>query len=187
MKVRESGMPDEKVWDGFFSPGFILAKLELDSSVSDVVEFGSGYGTFTISAASIILGKIYAFDIESSLINRLQIRAEENGCSNIHAVHRDFMQDGTGLPDESVDYCMLFNILHTDEPLALLREAFRILVPGGKAGVIHWNPDPRTPRGPPIEIRPHPDRCKQWAQEAGFSIGAFHDLPPYHFGMVLIK
>jgi SAM-dependent methyltransferase len=187
MKARESGMPEESLWEKFFSPSYILSKLELDPSVRDVAEFGSGYGTFSIAAARIVCGKIYAFDIEPDLVHRVQSRSNDEGCSNIRVTLRDFISEGTGLPNESVDYCMLFNILHTEAPVSLLSEAYRILVPGGKAGVIHWNPDPTTPRGPPMEIRPHPYQCGQWAREAGFHLRKSLDLPPYHYGIVLEK
>ncbi len=43
---------------------------------------------------------------------------------------------------------MLFNILHAAESGALLAEARRVLKVGGKLGVMHWNYDPTTPRGP---------------------------------------
>ena len=50
MKVRDSGMPDEKMWAGFFDARRIL--VQLDFSDSDVVEFGCGYGT-SIAAAGL--------------------------------------------------------------------------------------------------------------------------------------
>jgi hypothetical protein len=51
VKVRESGMPDEKMWAGFFDARRILVQLDFADSKKDVVEFGCGYGTFTIAAA----------------------------------------------------------------------------------------------------------------------------------------
>jgi SAM-dependent methyltransferase len=79
---------------------------------------------------------------------------------------------------------MLFNILHTENPLGLLREARRILRPGGKAAIIHWNPDQATPRGPDMRIRPRPEQCQAWALEAGFDLALpCVSLPPYHFGL----
>ena len=39
-----------------------------------------------------------------------------------------------------------------DELLLLLREARRVLEPGGLLGVMHWNYDPATPRGPSMDI-----------------------------------
>lgn len=83
---------------------------------------------------------------------------------------------------------MLFNILHTEDPLRLLHEAWRILSKGGRVAVIHWNYDPETPRGPPMAIRPRPTDCLQWIKKAGFKIENKHiDLPPYHYGIVARK
>ena len=53
MKVRDSGMPDEDMWAGFFEPAKVLTTLGLDRDVRDLVEFGCGYGTFTLAAAGI--------------------------------------------------------------------------------------------------------------------------------------
>ena len=89
----------------------------------------------------------------------------------------------------SVDYVMLFNILHHADPIALLVEAHRILRAGGKAGVIHWNYDPQTPRGPGMDIRPKPFDMRKWILQAGFQLSEdrFIDLPPYHYGFVARK
>ena len=54
MKVRESGMPKEEIWDGFFSPDNILKIMSVSNRIKDVAEFGCGYGTFTIPTAKII-------------------------------------------------------------------------------------------------------------------------------------
>jgi len=74
------------------------------------------------------------------------------------AVPCDFIADGSGCADASVDYVMLFNILHDERPKRILREAYRILTPGGRVGIIHWKYDSSTPRGPPMEIRPKPEK-----------------------------
>jgi ubiquinone/menaquinone biosynthesis C-methylase UbiE len=63
-------MPEEKAWDKFFNPIKILKTLGLNSSTIDVVDFGCGYGTFTIPAAKIIRGKVYAIDVEPEMIRR---------------------------------------------------------------------------------------------------------------------
>ena len=59
MKTRESGMPDEERWSSFFSPEETLIKLGLTDRCCDVVDFGCGYGTFTIPAARIVQGIVY--------------------------------------------------------------------------------------------------------------------------------
>ena len=185
MKIRESGMPEEKYWESFFDVQNILSKLQLDNKINDVVEFGSGYGTFTIPAAKIINGKIHTFDIDEEMISRLSQRVKEEKLSNVIIHRNDFVKEGTLLENNSIDYVMLFNILHAEKPVELLKEAFRILKPEGKAGIIHWNYSPTTPRGPSMDIRPKPEQCMEWMQSAGFKISSdIILLPPYHYGIV---
>jgi SAM-dependent methyltransferase len=187
MKIRDSGMPDEETWGGFFDPQAILERLGLTSQVGDVVEFGCGYGTFTIPAARTVSGAVHALDIEPAMIETTRARAAGAGLGNVVPACRDFMADGTGLADASTDYAMVFNILHLRRPLDLLVEARRTLRPGGLLGVMHWNYDVATPRGPALTIRPRPEECRRWAERVGFETAGHGivDLPPYHWGMVL--
>jgi SAM-dependent methyltransferase len=187
MKVRESGMPAEEVWEGFFNPADMLESLGLGNDVKDVVELGCGYGTFTLPAARVIGGRIYALDLEPAMITRVAGRARAAGIGNIVPEQRDFVADGLGLEDKSIDYALVFHILHAERPVELLRETCRVLKPGGRAGVIHWNYDPSTPRGPPMAIRPKPDQCIAWGRQAGLELIRRLDLPPYHYGLVLRK
>ena len=179
-------MPPKEIWEGFFSPAEILAVMGLDDHVVDAVEFGCGYGTFTIPAARVMRGIMHAIDIEEEMISATGKEAEKEGLKNVNTILRDFVKEGTGLENESVDYVMLFNILHVKNPEIMLREAWRILRCNGKVGIIHWNYDPSTPRGPSMDIRPKPRQCIQWAQEAGFSHPQMHDLKPYHYGIVIV-
>ncbi len=185
MKVRESGMPDETMWEGFFSPSEVLSRLGLTSDTPSVVDLGCGYGTFTIPAARLTTGTVHAFDIEPEMIRASGSKAEVAGLTNVQLHLRDFVAEGTGLPDASVGFVMLFNILHAEHPERLLGEAYRILAPGGTAAVVHWVSDRPTPRGPSLDIRPRPADCRKWMTGEGFRIeGDVVDLPPYHFGIV---
>ena len=187
MKGRESGMPEKETWERFFNPERILTTLGLDTSVTDVAELGCGYGTFTIPAARVIRGKVYAIDIEQEMTAITESEADKHGLHNIKTILRDFITEGTGLGDDSVDYVMLFNILHVEQPGTLLQEAWRILRLGGKLGIIHWNYNPATPRGPSMSIRPKPEQCIAWAQASGFSHPMQNDLRPYHYGIMMEK
>ena len=80
---------------------------------------------------------------------------------------------------------LLFNILHAGNPLNLLGEAWRILIPGGRVAVFHWNYDPATPRGPSMSIRTRPEDCRRWLIKAGFAgDDEIINLPPYHYGLI---
>ena len=185
MKIREGGMPAEEMWGSFFDPEAILMELGLSSECGNVADLGCGYGTFTLPAAQIARGVVYAFDIDETMIAECERKIREAGVSNVVCERRDFMSYGTGLPDRSADYAMLFNILHAEHPAIILDEMYRILAPLGKVAVIHWNYDPATPRGPSLDIRPRPEQCREWIKSAGFELIRFQvDLPPHHYGIV---
>jgi SAM-dependent methyltransferase len=187
LKIRESGMPEEEQWAKYFDPEIILKRLGLSRKVKDVADFGSGYGTFTIPAAQLISGKIFALEIEPEMLTSLEKKARNLNLSNVKTILRDFVSEGSGLEDSSVDFVMLFNMLHLVNPAELLREAYRILKVDGKVGIIHWNYDAATPRGPPMNMRPKPEQIRQWAEDVGFIFEQQLDLKPYHYALVLRK
>lgn len=213
MKVRDSGMPEEAYWESLFDIPLILDRMQIGTAAGgqavhrdasppapggriiggalpgDLVEFGCGYGTFTIPAAERVRGTVHALDLEPEMIAATRARAAAAGIGNIRLACRDFVADSAGLPDAAATYVMLFNILHHEHPREMLDEAFRLLAPGGIAGIIHWRYDPATPRGPAMAIRPRPEDLLAQARAAGFRPVSPSpiDLPPWHYGLLLEK
>lgn len=188
MKVRQSGMPEEKVWNEFFNVDLILSSLKINFSIRDAVEIGCGYGTFTIPLAQKICGKLFTFDIEPEMLEFVKEKSKRQYISNIRFEHRDVLSDSTGLPDSSVDHVLLFNILHNETPVDFLTEAHRILKQNGKLGIIHWRSDIATPRGPDLDIRPKPEQILGWINNHQFNIERSpFILEPWHFGVLLSK
>ena len=189
MKLRESGMPPEDYWETLLDAEAILTRFRLDATTRDVAELGCGYGTFTLPLARRIGGRVHAIDIDGTMVERTIARAAQEGVRNIAAAQRDILTQGYGCPDESCDAGLLFNILHGESPVELLRETARVVRPGGMVAVIHWRTDISTPRGPSAEIRPPPEKIAEWATLAGdlrLSEGLF-ELPPYHFGLIFTR
>jgi ubiquinone/menaquinone biosynthesis C-methylase UbiE len=182
-------MPAEAYWNSFFDAECTLSRLDCDGPSGDVVDFGCGYGLFTEVAARKTEGTVYALDIDPQMIEATCLRVTTAGLPNVHIERRDFLADGCGRPDWSVRYAMLFNILHVEEPVVLLREAYRVLAPGGKVGIIHWAYDSSTPRGPSMDIRPRPEQCRSWAEDAGFQFIRFESLAccSCHYGLLVRK
>lgn len=182
-------MPEEALWQSFFDTEQVMRALQCAPSGHEAVaEFGSGYGTFTLPLARLTTGLVHAFDIEPELVTLVRNEAAELGLGNIRATLRDFLTDGTGLAEASVQHAMLYNILHIEHPERLLPEAARIFAPGGTLSILHWQPDPTTPRGPPMEIRPTPGQSRHWAEQAGFRFLQAPDLStcaPWHYGLIL--
>jgi len=168
-------MPDETYWESLFDVPLILSRLGIDR-FHDVAELGCGYGTFTIPIAEAIGGTLYTFDVEPEMIARTKERAAG---MPVVCEQRDVIELGFGV---QVDAVLLFNILHCEQPVRLLRHA---VAAGSEVLVIHWRYGD-TPRGPSLDIRPRPEQIVDWAGEAGLKlIGGTIDLPPWHYGLRL--
>jgi ubiquinone/menaquinone biosynthesis C-methylase UbiE len=98
-----------------------------------VLDFGCGSGTYTIPAAKLV-GEgvtVYALDINSSFLDRIEERAKQEGLKNI--VRIDANEEGEiPLENERIDVILLIDVLHLiDCREALFDEAYRILKRGG--------------------------------------------------------
>lgn len=188
MKARESGMPEEAYWESFFDADATMEILFSTSGLAGhLVEFGCGYGTFTLPAALHTHGVVTALDIEPLMVDCVRQKAEALGLSNVRAEIRDFVAQGSGLDSGTQDHALIFNLLHLEQPMILLQEAHRVLHDGGMLFVMHWRSDIPTPRGPSLAIRPRPEQCKAWLEEAGFRNVERVNLQsccPYHFGLI---
>ncbi len=182
-------MPEEAYWETLLDVPLILDRLGVNSTLCDVVELGCGYGTFSLPVARRITGTLTTVDIEPEMVRRTTERAMEAGISNLRCELRDVMKGGFGVGAASQDVALLFNILHCEQPVALLAEAARVVRPGGGVLVIHWRYDPATPRGPILDIRPRPEQIMAWAARTGALVGdgGVLDLPPWHYGIRLMR
>lgn len=180
-------MPEEAYWESLFDIPLILDRLTIDGAVEHVAELGCGYGTFTLPVARRIRGSVFSFDIEPAMIARTRGRAADEGVGNIDVSLRDVLASGFGLASGCCDAVLLFNILHFPQPEELVRKAAEALRPGGRVLAIHWRSDLTTPRGPPMPLRPKPADARHWAEAASLMLTTTHELPPWHFGIVLTK
>jgi SAM-dependent methyltransferase len=187
MKVFDSGMPEEAYWNSLFDIKAILAWLNVTGEFP-IAEIGCGYGTFTVPIAVSAVGTLHAFDIDPVMLERARHNAEGTGVQNVEFHERDVLERGTGLPAESMRTVLLFNILHSGENRLLLAEASRVLRPLGSLFIIHWRKDITTPRGPVMASRPDLSTVEEEAKGLDlFFRGNNRTIPPYHWGMQMIK
>jgi ubiquinone/menaquinone biosynthesis C-methylase UbiE len=124
-------------------------KRWLDSHASDVLaeigvkegqmvlDFGCGSGTYTIPAGKLVgkNGKVYALDVRSKALNRVEERAKQEGLSNI------IRTDATGeenipLKDNTIDVVLLIDVLKDiNNRKSLFNEVYRVLRPSGNLTV----------------------------------------------------
>ncbi len=187
MKFRESGMPEVHYWESLFDVDAVLDAFAFGPATGAVAELGCGYGTFTIPLARRTGAPVHAFDIDPAMVEATLTRAAAASVGKVSAVVRDVFAAGYGLEPGSCGACLLFNILHGEAPVAMLREAERIVRHGGMVAVIHWRSDLATPRGPSLEIRPRPEQIVAWAEECGGLVveGPPQPVGPWHFALRL--
>ncbi len=189
MKARDSGMPEREYWERLFDVPLILDALKIDESIGDAVEIGCGYGTFTLPVANRIAGVLHSFDIEAAMIAETRARIDQSRVQNVMLYERDVFTAELPLARGSVNAVLLFNILHAENPIELLRISADLLRPDGRVLAIHWRSDVKTPRGPALSIRPRPEQIRDWAVRTGLlsaeDMGCL--LPPWHFGVTLAR
>lgn len=115
----------------------VLRKVGLKAGQT-VLDFGCGPGIFTIPAAIIAgeMGCVIAVDVRPQPLERVREKAAKAGLTNISPVLAETAELTTGLPDESADAIMVFDMLHTiADKQRLLRELNRVLKTDGVLSV----------------------------------------------------
>jgi ubiquinone/menaquinone biosynthesis C-methylase UbiE len=101
-----------------------------------VLDYGCGIGSYAIPAAQIVgdAGVVYALDIHPLAVEAVARRARKENLTNVETIQSN---RETGLPDESLDAVLLYDVLHSvPDKGALLRELHRVLKPGGSLSVV---------------------------------------------------
>jgi len=99
-----------------------------------ILDFGCGPGIFTIPAAEIAgkNGSVIALDVRSQPLERVREKAVNAGLKNIRTILLESPDLHTGLPDESVDAVLVFDMLHSITDIqSLFLELHRVLKKNG--------------------------------------------------------
>lgn len=96
-----------------------------------MLDYGCGSGSYITAAAELVgdSGRIYALDIHPLAIERARRIASRNHLVNVETIRSDC---ATGLPDDSVDVALLYDVFHKlSDPDRVLEELHRVLTPDG--------------------------------------------------------
>jgi ubiquinone/menaquinone biosynthesis C-methylase UbiE len=173
----------------FLNPDEIISSLEILPGMQ-IAHFGCGTGFFTFPTAKKVgeEGVVYAYDILQEKIETVTSRAKLDGFYNVLAKRVSLEEEkGTGLPDESVDWIFMVNMLYENEKKSkILSEAFRVLKSGGKILLIDWE-DADQSIGPDMKIRISKDELEKIIGENKLAISQKIKVSSFHFGWILIK
>lgn len=173
----------------FLEPERIVKNFGLEEG-DHVADFGAGHGYFTILMARIVGtdGKVYALDIQKSVLDIIRARAKLEHLLNIEPVWADLDEPGgSKLKDKFIDFVVIANILFQAEKKEnIFREAYRILRENGRLAVVEWN-EVLTPMGPPLSLRIKKETAKSIALATGFNLDKEFEAGSHHYGFLFKK
>ena len=108
----------------------ILKELGIEPGFH-VLDYGCGPGSYIVPLAELVgeSGKVYALDIHSLAIQKVKDIASKKQMANVETILSDCQ---TGLPDNSLDVVLLYDIFHhLSDRDKVLKELHRVLKPDG--------------------------------------------------------
>lgn len=156
-----------------------------------VGDFGCGGGGYFALEASRLVGEhgqVFAVDVLQSVLSNVASRAQSLGVENIVTVWSNLEVFGaTKILDESLDAGVIINVLFQNkDPRAIIREATRMIRPGGTILVVDWK-EGRFPLGPLPQDKVSPQKVRRVAEELGLLESEKFDAGPFHYGLVFEK
>jgi ubiquinone/menaquinone biosynthesis C-methylase UbiE len=170
--------PDRDAWQ---RPQQIMDALAIaDGSV--VADIGAGSGWFTMWLARRVgpNGKVYSQDVQRQMLEATRRRVARDGLTNVET--RLGMGSNPNLPARALDAALVVDVYpEVDERVAFLRNLANSLKPGGRIGIVNYNPGRGGP-GPDIRIESAVVEAD--ARRAGLRVLAREKLP-YQYLLVL--
>ena len=149
--------PEDFLRDLIPSPDLVLADV------------GCGPGFFALPAAKLLAaGRVLAIDLQQDSLDIVARDASEAGLHNVETIRADAAD--LPLSAESVDAVLMARFLNNfPQRDAILREAWRVLRPGGRLYLVQWD-RVATPMGPPLQIRIGQDEIGGILAGLGFAV-----------------
>jgi ubiquinone/menaquinone biosynthesis C-methylase UbiE len=173
----------------FVDPNSVTTHFHLHEG-DKVGDFGAGTGFFihALSKAVGSEGRVYAIEIQKSLVEKIGMTARDQHLSNIEPLWADLEAlGGTKLADGILDAGILVNTLFQyEQKETALSEMARVIRKGGKCFIIDWT---ESFAG----MGPHPNQvidetaARTLAEGAGFVFERTFPSGEHHYGLAFRK
>ena len=137
-------------------------------------DIGAGTGVFTIPAAQLTGGPVYAIDVSADMLAIIEEKCRMLGITSVTTILPSAghypIEDGT------CDVALMCTVLHDIvAPAPVLCEVRRVLKSGGRLAVIEFRKEP-TRMGPPVARRLSEPQTQAMLEEIGFNKESRHDI-----------
>jgi ubiquinone/menaquinone biosynthesis C-methylase UbiE len=165
---------DDPARDAWQMPERVIDTLALPKGAV-VADIGAGTGYFSVRLAKAPAApKVYAVDVEKSMVEYVRRRAAKEGLKNVVPIQAT--ADRTNLP-EPVDLVVIVDTYHhIPKREAYFRTLRQSLKPSARVAIIDFRKG--APSGPPEQFRFTPEQISAEMKQAGFALQAQHEFLP---------
>ncbi len=149
-----------------------------------IADIGAGGGYFTERFSRKVgpAGRVFATDVQKTMVRKLERRVEKRDLANVTVIRGAF--DDPRLPPASCDLVFFSSVYkEIDERPRYLQHVMKTLKPGGRVAILEYRPQTREP-GPPREHRLSEETVLAEMGAAGFELVERHDFLPREYFLV---
>lgn len=166
--------------DKWQKPDEVIAALSLPPTAK-LADIGSATGYFPVRFAKALpQGRVYGVDVESSMVDYLNKRADREQLTNLSSHLAEFAD--AKIP-EPVDLVLMVNTYHHIEARPVYFAKLKAsLKPGGRLAIIDFTRASKM--GPEASEKIPADEVEAELKQAGYTLAATHTFLPEQFFLV---
>lgn len=164
-------------------PELLMSALHIHPGAT-VADVGSGTGYFTWRLGRQVgpRGKVYAVDVQQSMLDLTKAAVREHKLANVEYILAD--DDNPRLPEQSVDLVFVAYAYHEfGDPEAVMRRIRRALKPGGRVVILEYAKESNIAPASPLHKMSF-EEIRREIEPMGFVVDQLLDFLPVQHGVV---
>jgi len=164
-------------------PELLLGALQIRRGAT-VADVGSGTGYFTWRLAQLVgpEGKVYAVDVQQSMLDLTKTAVAEHNLDNVEYVLAT--ETSPRLPERSVDLAFIAYAYHEfGDPEAMMAGIRRALKPGGRVVILEYAKESKIAPAAPLHKMSF-EEIRREIEPMGFVVDQLLDFLPVQHGVV---